>query len=205
MYEKLSNISNETVMKATGRGWEEWVKYIDSRNGADMTHGEIVKMLSSGAIESPWWQQSVTVGYEYAKNRRVVGKTAMAKFELGVQKTIPMDRARLWQLLFRKEGLAIWLGDIEPFALEPGTQFAAETLKGEIRSIRSTEMIRISVQTEYIAHPFTMQIYLLCPRNTSHKTSLRFHFEKLDSSEEREFMRTRFKEVVEKLCALGKN
>ena len=204
MHDKLGNVSNSSVLKATGRNWDEWVEYIDYHGGAVKSHREIVKMLNeSGVINSPWWQQTVTVGYEYAKNRRIVGETASAKFELGVQKTIPMERTQLWQTLFEKDALAIWLGNIESLVLEPEMPFGSHGLpKGKIRSIKDQEKIRMSVQTEIVDHPFTLQIYLMCPRNTENRTSLRFHFEKLESSEERELMRSHYKNVMEQLQSL---
>lgn len=206
-YDKLNNVSSTAIKKATGNDWNFWVDFIDRHGGRDMAHSEIVAMLSrEKAIENSWWQQMVTVGYEYAIGRRVVGETATAGFQLGVQKTVRLRRDRLWQLLFSRKGLAVWLGDVQDFMAEPGKSFGGTNLpRGEVRSMKLGEMIRLSMQTVLIQHPFTFQIYLICPRNTNNKTSLRFHFEKLHSSQERELLREHAKSILEGLIGLSES
>lgn len=74
MYKKLGSLSNESVQKATGHDWAYWIKAIDALGGAKMTHKEIAAKLNGDRlIESGWWAQGVTVGYEYAKGRRTSG------------------------------------------------------------------------------------------------------------------------------------
>jgi hypothetical protein len=72
-------------------------------------------MLSEGGFigdAGGWWAQSVTVGYEHAKGRRVKGETADAGFQVGVQKMLPIDASTLWSLLVSADGLRLWLGDL---------------------------------------------------------------------------------------------
>ena len=66
--------SDEAVRRATGRTWDEWIRWLDERGAAGMSHKQIVALLrEQGGVESGWWQQTVTAGYEVAKGRRVEG------------------------------------------------------------------------------------------------------------------------------------
>ena len=53
-----------------------------------MPHKEIARLLfEKGYIENGWWGQMVTVGYEYARGRRIVGQPETTGFEI-VAKTV---------------------------------------------------------------------------------------------------------------------
>jgi len=76
MPESINNISSIAVKKATGKSWDDWVKAIDNLGGEKLSHKEIARILyDKGYIKNGWWCQMVTVGYEYAKRRRIVGQT----------------------------------------------------------------------------------------------------------------------------------
>ena len=207
MIDKLNNISSEAVQKATGRDWDEWIAFIKAAGGDNMDHRALVQLASkAGQVESLWWQQSVAVGYEFARGRRVTGQTADAGFQLGVQRAIPMSQKTLWQLLFSEAGLAIWLGKAKSISLEPGSQFeTADAVSGEIRRTKPGERIRLSLNGRFIEHPFTMQITLSCSRNTASRTTLRFHAEKLHSEEERSTLRKHWNNVFDALILLAEN
>lgn len=51
----------------------------------------------------------MVVGYEYHHGRRVKGQTADAGFEIGAQKTLPIDQSTAWELIASDESLRIWL------------------------------------------------------------------------------------------------
>jgi len=66
--------SDEAVRRATGRTWDEWIRWLDERGAAGMSHKQIVALLrEQGGVESGGWRQTVTAGYEVAKGRRVEG------------------------------------------------------------------------------------------------------------------------------------
>jgi hypothetical protein len=58
--------SDESVQNATGK-WDEWFAILDSAGGQGMTHKEIVACLVEHHQVGPWWQQSITVAYEQAR------------------------------------------------------------------------------------------------------------------------------------------
>jgi hypothetical protein len=179
-YESINGISSEAVEKATGKSWSEWIKIIDKEGGGSMTHKEIARMLTDKKhITRGWWGQMITVGYEYAHGRRVVGETADAGFEIGVQKMIPADKETLWKFLNSPEGKKTWQGDTEV----------------TVRTEKPGERLRMSYNDS------VLQITLTCNRNTPEKTNVNFHQEKLKSSKEREHMRKHWKEVLDTIYA----
>lgn len=203
MSDKLGSISNETITTATGKSWEEWIDVIDNFGGAEMSHKEIAaKLLDEDYLESGWWAQSVTVGYEYAKGRRVKGETKDTGFQIGVQKTLPASQQAMWDFLMSPAGWEIWLGEVEGLKIKKGVTYQTKDgITGEIRSVASDEKLRLTWQPKGRSAPTTLQITLLSPQNAPDKTSVHFHQEKLAGSEEREAMKQHWQEVLGKLEA----
>jgi uncharacterized protein YndB with AHSA1/START domain len=198
------NISDDAVETATGMGWDGWIALLDEAGADKMTHQEIAALLTDkGHMESFWWAQTVTVGYEYAKGRRVKGQTADAGFQLGVQKSLPIEAERLWQLLTSPAGLAIWLGTgLQNLELEVGEKYeTAEGATGEIRSVYPAEKLRLTWQPADWDNSSTLQLYLLAKDD---KTSLRFHHEKLTGLPQRQEMKTHWQGVLSQLQKLVK-
>lgn len=81
------NMSSEAVKKATGRDWDEWLKLLDEAGAQEMDHKSIAAWLNENHIESGWWAQSVTVGYEQARGMRKVHERPDG-FSVSVSKTI---------------------------------------------------------------------------------------------------------------------
>lgn len=198
MVDTLNNVSTEAVKKATGKNWDEWIQLLDNAGLRDKSHKEVVHYLEEGKhIESGWWRQMVTVGYEYARGSRILGETAEAGFEIGVQKTIPISPTQAWKLLTSPEGLKIWMGDTKNFKSEKGFQYdTAEGISGEIRSLKAGERIRLTRKIKGEQQSSTFQISLI---PSGGKTSFRFHHEKLAGEDERERMGNHWREVLEQL------
>lgn len=191
-YERLNGISSLSVKKTTGKSWKMWVNIIDRKGGGNLSHKEIAKMIyeiylknhwgpsNSSDKTAQWWAQMVTVGYEYAKGRRVLGGTINQGFEIGVQKIIHTNQQKLWKFLNSLKGKSIWLGKNE----------------FELRTKKENERLRL------IYKDSTLQISLFCNRNTPDKTNLRFHQEKLKSSEEREKMKRHWSGILNKISQI---
>lgn len=192
----LNTVSSEAVKKATGKTWDEWIKIIDAFGGKTMTHRDIARVLfEKKYIKSSWWCQMVTVGYEYAYNRRIVGQTADVGFQIGVQKTLPISSSRAWKLITSPVGRDIWLGKVKEWKLEKGFPFiTTDHTTGEIRSIKQGERLRLTWKVANWKKPSTLQIYIL---PLDGKTSIRFHQEHLQSSTMRATMRKHWQEVLE--------
>lgn len=205
MPDKINNVSSQAVRKATGRGWAEWIRFIDENGGAGLDHRQIVALLAGpGGVGQGWWQQMLTVGYEHARGRRQTGETADAGFQVGVQRVIPLGRTALWRLLLSEAGVQIWIGPVGALSPEPGTRFELEGGPGsELLSVKVGQRLRLRYDPAGGTQATTLQLSLSCPRNTAHRTTLRFHHEKLASAEQREQMRSHWKAVLAELVALA--
>lgn len=203
MTEKIENMSDAAVRKATGRDWAAWRHVLDQAGAQDWSHKQIVAHLS--AMEPPsnlsgWWQQTVAVGYEKLTGRRIVGQTADAGFQVGVQRTLPLSLSDAWRLVMSDDAIRDWLGDIGDVKLAVGTQYgAADGTTGEIRVIKPNDRVRLTRQTDD-GSPSTLQI-ALTPVGEN-KTALRFHHERMRSATEREQMRQHWRAVLDRWIAM---
>ena len=204
MVDTLNNVSSQSVKKATGKSWDEWIEFLDKAGARKKTHKEVVLLLEEGNyIASAWWRQMVTVGYEYARGSRVLGETADAGFEIGVQKTLPISTPEAWKLLTSPEGINIWLGNTNNLELRTGFQYqTSDGISGEIRSLKTGERIRLTRKSDGITKSSTFQISLIPSGN---KTSVRIHHEKLSGETDREQMGNHWRAVLESLNNLAEN
>lgn len=195
MAKKIENMSDAAVRKATGRDWAEWRRHLDSAGARDWSHKQIVAHLGATEDMSGWWQQSVTVGYEKMHGRRIVGQTAEAGFQVGVQRTLPLSTDAAWRMITSDDGIRTWLGEIETVALEPGARFRTDGgTQGEFRVVKPNDRIRMTWQPMN-ADPSTVQI-ALSPAGDG-KTAVRFHHERLGSAKQREQMRRHWRDVLD--------
>ena len=80
-------LSPKAIEAETGRSWDEWVAYFDSKGASELSHQEIVD-LASALGAPPWWRQMVTVAYEQHIGRRVPGQRGDGTFAISASKTI---------------------------------------------------------------------------------------------------------------------
>jgi len=191
--------SNESVLKATGRSWEEWRALLDKAGAARMSHREIVRWLAS-RLPSTWWQQSVTVEYEKSLRRRQVGETADSGFQIGVQRTLPFPAPRVWEVLLSPQGLATWLGRTGRLRLAKGARYRTrEGATGELRRLTPGSFLRLTWQPRGWARPSVIQLRLLA---NAGRTVVHFHHENLPDARAREAMREHWKKSLEGIAGL---
>lgn len=202
MSERIGGIRGEAVESATGHDWQQWLEYLDARDGTACTHKERVAMLAAAGVESGWWQQQLAVGYEQARGLREVGETATSGFQVGCQRTLPVSKALLWEFMTSPEGQAIWLGDGSRFSLEPGKEYTtAAGTTGEIRTRVDGERLRVTYHPSDWDAPSTLQFTLQSPQDVAEKTTLRFHHEKLADGDTRDAMRDHWHGVLDDIEA----
>ncbi|MEM7441864.1 MAG: SRPBCC domain-containing protein [Pseudomonadota bacterium] len=195
MATRIENASDEAVRTATGRDWAEWRRVLDDAGAASWSHKEIVAHLKATEDLSGWWQQTVTVGYEKMHGRRVVGQTADAGFQVGVQCTLPLDVEPAWQLITSPAGISTWLGNEPSATVEKGTRYlTSEGIEGEFRVVKPLDRVRLTWRPAS-GTSSTLQITLT--EAGPGKTAVRFHHEKLSSTDEREEMRKRWRGVLD--------
>lgn len=117
----ISGIGDDAVRKATGQGWKEWIALIDDAGGAEMSHAKIAEFLAERCYVAPWWSQTVTVGYEQAKGRRVKHEKP-AGFEIGVSKTLAAPVERVFEAWHNPAVRKKWLAD-HRFSIRKATPF----------------------------------------------------------------------------------
>ena len=199
--QKYGGVSIDAVAKATGRGWLEWMEFLDALGAQGMSHKEIVAIVGGPAgLANGGWQQSVAVGYEQARGMRVVGQTSGADFQIGVQKTLPVSPEVAWSFIADPPGRDVWLGECDALDFRKGEPYSPpEDISGEVRSVAPGQRLRLTWCSPDVLHPTTLQIYVA---SAGEKTSLRFHHERLLSLEEREHMREHWRGVLEQLSNL---
>lgn len=92
-------ISDKAVKDATGRGWKEWLRLLDSLKAKTKAHRQIVEIVSARGA-SPWWSQMVTVQYERMRGMRQVHETKTG-YVANVSRTFAVPVEELFAM-FRK-------------------------------------------------------------------------------------------------------
>ena len=196
--QQFSGVSSDAVAKATGRDWEQWLAFLDGLGAQKMSHKEIVALVAGpGELNSGWWQQSVSVGYEQARGLRIVGQTSTADFQIGVQKTLPVPVEASWGLVADGAGRDTWLGKVERLEFRKGEKYqTAEGAWGEVRSAVPGKRVRLTWCSPVLEQQSTLQVTLV---ESGEKTSVRFHQEGLANQEERERMRSHWRAALDAL------
>ena len=101
-------VSEASIRKGTGKGWDEWFRVLDAWGGTEHTHTEIARYVSSELGLDGWWSQSVTVGYERARGMRAVNQRP-GWFEVSVSKTLDLSPMEAWRAFVEPKRRASWL------------------------------------------------------------------------------------------------
>ncbi len=128
-----------------------------------------------------------------------VGETKDAGWQIGVARTVQADFDDVWDYLISSEGLTTWLGEGIATPLEVGQQYrTAENVRGEIRSLRPHDRVRLTWQPANRDDHATIQI-ALTPAKTG--CTIRFHTERLSDRDERERMRSHWRRIADEIEA----
>lgn len=112
MPDKFNNTSNETVRKATGKTWDEWIKIFDTQDATKLDHTARARWLYDHYHNqglSGWWSQMVTVGYEQAKGLRQQNQNTQG-FAVSVSRTVAISLSSVYKTLqteFNKQKIEI--------------------------------------------------------------------------------------------------
>lgn len=105
-------VSEATVLQATGRGWDDWFRLLDDRGLEGFSHRDTARWLSSAHGVDGWWAQSVTVGYERARGLRKPHQTSEG-FEVSVSKTVAVPVEVAWEAVAEERARSGWVGDVD--------------------------------------------------------------------------------------------
>lgn len=192
--------SEEAVLKATGRSWDQWFAYLREKGAMEMDHKAIVQLLATdGEVESTWWQQSIAVEFEKSIGRRELGKTSDGSFQVGVRTTLPVDPEEAWKLMTSPAAAAIWLNGAE-VPTEPGeTVTDKDGHSYELRSVKHGEKLRLRRTDAETGETSTMQVNLEANKSG---TSVNFHHEGLADAGEREHKKEHWRTIADKILGI---
>jgi hypothetical protein len=86
-YAALAGTSDASIKAKTGCTWERWVRALDNHGAMEMSHRDIVTLVSKKYKIEDWWSQSVTVGYERIKGLRARGQRRDGSYEATKSRT----------------------------------------------------------------------------------------------------------------------
>ncbi len=134
-----------------------------------------------------------------AWRRAEVGHTRDAGWQIGVSKTINLPVEAAWSFITSPEGVAIWLGEGVTLLPERGAGYeTAAGVRGETRSFRTLNRIRLTWQPPDWSHETTLQ--LTVSSTTDGRARLVIHQERLADATEREHQRRHWQSVVNTLA-----
>ena len=90
---RVQSTSDESLLAATGKTWNEWFAVLDAADATGLKHPQIVAVLVEMHGVGAWWAQGITVGYEQARGMRMPGQRADGTFEVSASKAIDGSQA----------------------------------------------------------------------------------------------------------------
>jgi hypothetical protein len=114
-------MSDASVRRGSGKGWEEWLRILDAWGGTERSHREIAGFLYEQHGISGWWAQTVTVGYERARGMRAPHQQG-GRYTVNVSKTVPVSADRLFDFFADAKKRRRWLeaGTLKVRTTQPG-------------------------------------------------------------------------------------
>lgn len=197
----VGRVSGESVLKGSGRDWDQWINLLQKAGAESWTHQEMVAFLKKKYKLIPWWQQGVAYGFQVATGRRADGQNLKGLYSVTATGTFPINNRELWKLLCSSEGLEAWLKPLSPFPLEVGQSYECEGgVYGEVRTMKSPVRVRLSWREEDWPKNSSVQIYV--GHREGKKSMLAIMHEGLTTALQREQLRTRWKQGILDLKAL---
>jgi hypothetical protein len=123
--EMAKKISDESVLKATGKSWKEWYSILNKAGAKKMEHKDIAEYLSSKQKVRDWWSQMVTVQYEQEIKGRKLHETTLG-FQISKSKTLPFSISKIFNAVNSPSQRKLWLKD-------PSFQISSSTKNKSIR------------------------------------------------------------------------
>ncbi len=107
---QLAGMSDAAVQAKTDRTWAQWVATLDAAEAWRWTHRDIAKHVGATYAEvSPWWAQTITVGYERIRGLRDVGQRRGGSYDANKSRTYPVDVSTLYRMFADARRRRRWL------------------------------------------------------------------------------------------------
>lgn len=101
-------ISDEAVLKSTGKSWNDWFTILNKAGARKMEHKAIAELLFKKYRLTGWWSQMVTVQYEQDIKGRVKHETASG-FQISKSRTLPFSVAKIFDFVQSTSKRKNWL------------------------------------------------------------------------------------------------
>jgi hypothetical protein len=95
-YAALAGMSDAVIKQKTGCDWSRWIKSLDYHGAAEMSHGDIARIVRDTYHVTDWWTQAVTVGYERIKGLRARGQRRNGTYEASKSRTFNVPVGKLF-------------------------------------------------------------------------------------------------------------
>lgn len=199
----IGKVSSASVLKNTGKDWDEWIAILEKAGAGYWDHREIVSYLKKKHKLSPWWQQGVTLGYELHKGRRIEGMNLKGEFGTVASRTFPLPQKETWKLLTSPEGQAVWLKPLEPLKIEAKAPYeCAGGIFGELRTFKAPLRLRMTWQETEWLKPSVLQVHVI-PRPNG-KSVVALDHTRLKDGRLRVHLREQWKTALTDLLELAK-
>jgi uncharacterized protein YndB with AHSA1/START domain len=200
-FQKIGRVTNASVLKATGKGWAEWIALLVKAGARTWTHQEIVAFLKKRHKLGPWWQQWVTSGYESAIGRRVEGQNSKGEYHVTATKSLPLTVKTVWKILVSDAGQSIWLKPLYKGVIAVRNTFeTGDGFFGEIRTLKKDRRVRMTWQDPDWSYKTVVQVTLV-PRPGERSILVIDHLQIKDLRVRAE-MRKRWRDSVDELAKL---
>jgi hypothetical protein len=129
-------VSEEAIVRATGHGWDHWLRILDDRGTEGFSHRDTAAWLRTELGVDGWWAQAITVGFERARGLRAAYQVADG-FSVGVSRTFAVPAGRLWGFFADEEGRSRWLapGFLSVRTAQPGRTARFDVAAGPSRVV----------------------------------------------------------------------
>lgn len=127
------------------------------------------------------------------------GLTKDAGWQIGVSRTVNLPLDDVWEFMISPEAVAIWLGEGATLPAGRGDPItAADGSKGELRSLRPLDRVRLTWQPKDWDHDTTVQVTVTGGETS---TVIRFHQDRMVSEAERNRQRDHWRSIMAELVA----
>jgi hypothetical protein len=110
-YAAIAGMADEKVRRATGCDWAKWVYVLDRHKAYELPHRELAVLIKKKYRTPDWWTQTVAVGYERIKGKRVLGQRMDGLFHATRSRTFSVPVEELFDAWSTAKLRAKWLDD----------------------------------------------------------------------------------------------
>jgi hypothetical protein len=156
---RQNGASDATVKQKSGKSWSEWFEILDEAGAREWRHKQIAAYLREKRKVSPWWSQTVSVGYEHERGIRRKFQKCDGEFSASASRTIGVPLETLYCAWVDKNARRKWLpaADLEVTTTTKNKYFRAKWNGGKSRlSVgfygKGPAKSQVAVDHEKLAH-----------------------------------------------------